>query len=348
MNDALIQVVARLAGCSPSAMRIGLRAPLDHQSNRLYDAWADGRHLIVKEYLKPEELSTAPVYEHRALELLAPLDVAPRPVGLDEEHSPKRGPIVVYEFLDGEMWGRRKPSGEELRALAEIWLTVDSISAQVDWEARGTNRSVAERYARFHDRMLAFRAWTEEAFPAGTAAALRSLDVLDRRWPEVRELDACSAQGMRLSFGPADTRFANVIRRPDGRLGLVDWEDGGLGDPARDLVGTVSHPEQEDLLTPDEWQAFLEPYLAVLVPLDVLLPRRIKLYRAIDSIFWLSVLFQEGLRRAEQGQFAGWTINGLPANERLRRYLARGLAWPDHDFSRQLDGLAALTFFPGA
>jgi hypothetical protein len=178
-------------------------------------------------------------------------------------------------------------------------------------------------------------------------AAQRCLDLLDRRRPAAEELDDLDRRPMRRSFSQADSRFANVIRRPDERIGLVDWEDAGLGDPARDVRGLLTHPDQEDLLGPEEWRAFLEPYLGAVVPLDPLLPRRIELYMAIDPVFWLSVLvFQEGLRRAEQGGLAGWTINGLPANERLRRYLARGLAWPGEEFERELAALADLTFFP--
>jgi hypothetical protein len=347
MHDRLVEIVARLGGYAPSELHVEVRTPLEHQSNRLYDAWVGGRHLLIKEYLKQEELSTAPLHEHRALEMLAPLDIAPQPIGVELGHSPEVGPIVVYEYLDGEMWGRRKPSSDDLRALAEVWLTIDSLSTQVDWAARGTNRSVAERFVRFSDRLRAFREWTEVAFPDGTAAALLCLDVLDRRWPEVRELDACSEQGMWRSFGPADTRFANVIRRPDGRIGLVDWEDCGLGDPARDVTGLLSHPDQEDLLSPGEWQAFLERYLATMTPKDPLLQRRIELYGAIDAVFWLSLLtFQEGLRRAETGELDGWMINGLPANVRLRRYLARALAWPEHDFGSHLARLRDLCFFP--
>ena len=269
--EHLTATVARLAGCAPGAVEIRSRAPLEHQSNRLYEAWADGRHLIVKEYLKPEELSTAPVQEHRSLEVLAPLDVAPQPVGVDLEHGAERGPIVVYEYLDGEMWGRRKPSEDDLRALAEVWLAVDALSARVDWSARGADNAVLTRYGRFSDRLRSFRAWTEVAFPAGTAAARRCLDLLERRRPEAEELDGLDRQPMRRSFSQADSRFANVIRRPDGRIGLVDWEDAGLGDPARDVVGMISHPEQEDLLGPEAWQAFLDPYLAAMTPRDPLL-----------------------------------------------------------------------------
>ena len=99
----MIETVARLGGYAPSELRVELRTPLEHQSNRLYDAWAGGRHLLVKEYLKLEEFSTAPLHEHRALELLAPLDVAPQPVGVDLESGPDVGPVVVYEYLHGEM-----------------------------------------------------------------------------------------------------------------------------------------------------------------------------------------------------------------------------------------------------
>jgi hypothetical protein len=69
LNDDLLERVALLADAPASGVRIGPRAPLDHQSNRLYDAWTSSRHLIVKEYLKPDEFSTGPIHEHRALEL---------------------------------------------------------------------------------------------------------------------------------------------------------------------------------------------------------------------------------------------------------------------------------------
>ena len=82
--------------------------------------------------------------------------------------------------------------------------------------------------------------------------------------------------------------------------------------------------------------------------IQVLLPRRIELYEAISPMFWLSVLLQEGVRRAEGGLLADWTINDLPPNIRLRRYLARALAWPDEDFADHLGNLAGLTFFPVA
>jgi hypothetical protein len=44
--EALTGLVARATGTPPSAVRVGLRPPIDHQSNRLYDVWAGGRRLV--------------------------------------------------------------------------------------------------------------------------------------------------------------------------------------------------------------------------------------------------------------------------------------------------------------
>ena len=109
MSDAVAGLIARALNVSPEATLIIARPPLIHQSNQLYDARAGGRHLMVKEFLKPDELHDAPVREWKALELLAPLDIAPQPVLFEPCPAPGLGPIVVYEWMEGEMWDRRAP-----------------------------------------------------------------------------------------------------------------------------------------------------------------------------------------------------------------------------------------------
>jgi len=44
--------------------------------------------------------------------------------------------------------------------------------------------------------------------------------------------------------------------------------------------------------------------------------------------------------------YDAWAGDGMSFHQRLRRYLARGLAWPGHDFEDQLAALVDLTFFP--
>lgn len=147
-------------------------------------------------------------------------------------------------------------------------------------------------------------------------------------------------------FCRADPRFANVIQRPNGNLGLVDWEDSGLRDPARDLADLVTHPNQEDLLDWAEWQAFVEPYLLARNRMDRGIRRRMQLYQAIFPFFWITSICRGGIQAASAGQSGSWRVNGLSGNERLRRYLARAMAWPDMDFGNILTRIDAIEFFP--
>lgn len=337
MSDTLEVAVIRATGLAPTDIRISPRAPLGYQSNRLYDVWANGRHLIAKEFLRAEELQDAPAREFRALELLARFDIAPRPVFFD----PALGPTVFYEFMEGEMWDRRRPIAADLSQLAEVWLKMNAVPTDGLWMSRGYERSFHEIEINLRARFQAYADWADAEFKPGRRAVGLCLDVLNKSRAATNELAECKPL---LCFCRADPRFANVIARPDGRLGWVDWEDSGLRDPARDLADLVTHPNQEDLLSLDEWQAFLQPYLAVRGQLDPQLAHRMHLYLAIFPIFWLTVLMNQGVKLARTGRLANWTINGLPANERLRRYLARALAWPQVEF--QLETLANVEFFP--
>ena len=341
--ETLQEIIAQAVGRPATAIRVARRPPLTHQSNRLYDAWADERHLIIKEFLKPDELHDAPLREARALELLAPLDIAPRLVCFQASFTPALGPIVVYEWMEGEMWDRRRPSGQELTQLADTWLRMHALPPERLWISRGYERSLRESEAHLRARFLAYADWVEVEYPAGRRAVDLCLDLMDRRREVTAKLERSNPV---LCFCRSDPRFANVIRRPDGRLGLVDWEDSGLRDPAREIADLITAANQEDLLAWDEWQAFLRPYLDGRRAVDPHLARRAEFYLAIFPIFWLIILADHGLQRARGGQLAGWTINDMSPNHRLRRYLARALAWPEPRFADQLEALAEVTFFP--
>jgi aminoglycoside phosphotransferase (APT) family kinase protein len=343
MNDTLTTVVARAMGLPETEINVSLRFSHEHQSNRLYDVWAGDRRLIAKEFLKPNEWRDAPLREFRALELLAPLDIAPQPVAYIQPHSATHKPVVVYEFMEGEAWGRRRPTSEELAKLAEVWLRMNAVSAENLWMSRGQDRPLEEVEARFHADLKDYADWVESEFHAGRRAVDLCFLVLESRHAAIREL---SDQTPALRFCRADPRFANVIQRPDGRLGLVDWEDSGLRDPARDLADLMTHPNQEDLVSPKEWKAFLKPYLAVEGKSDRQLKRRLDLYLALFPIYWLVALIRHGIQLAREGQLRGWMEHGLPAGEKLRRYLARGLAWPELKFAQQMQMLSRVAFFP--
>lgn len=339
MHPQTLTIISQATGLPPEKVTITLRPPIDHQSNRLYDLWADGKHLILKEFLKPEEWADAPLREFCALQRLAALDIAPQPVFYD----PTLGPLVVYRFMKGEMWDRRKPAPAELAQLAALWLQVNALPTEDLWLSHNQERSWTEIAAGFRQAFLGYHAWAAAEFPAGVRTAERCLQLLDSRHTIMQEL---LAMPVTLCFNRADSRFANVICRPDGRLGMVDWEDSGLRDPARDLADLLTHSNHEDLLTLDEWQPFLQPYLAAHHAADPDLWRRTQLYLAGFSLFWLSILLPAGVKRAQAGTLAGWQANSLPIHTRLRRYLARAVAWPKLEFGAELAEVKGLVFFP--
>ncbi len=339
MLDRLISIVAQATSQVPASVTLTLRPPLSIQANRLYDAWVDQRHLIVKEFLLPDEQLDAPAREFGALTLLAPLDIAPQPVF----YQPELGAVVVYEYMEGDMWDRRRPSPAELGQLAALWLKMNALPAAGLWYSRGYDRPLRESGGRIRTALHAYAEWAISEFAPGKRAAEMCLAVLDRRADVMQALDNAVPV---VCFCRADPRFANVIQRPDGRLGLIDWEDSGLRDPARDVADLLSHPNQEDLLGLDDWQPFLQPYLAGRGSQDAGLLHRTHLYLALFPIFWLSVITTQGRSAARAGRWHEWQVNGLPANLRLRRYLARALAWPNPVFARELESLEDLVFFP--
>jgi aminoglycoside phosphotransferase (APT) family kinase protein len=329
--------IAQAIGVKPKNLTIRLRKPLDFQSNRLYDIWADGYHFIAKEYLQPKELDIAPLREYKALRLLSPLDIAPKPIYFD----PSLDPLVIYEYMEGEMWDRRPPTAVDFTKLMGVWLKINDQPA--DWLSRGYERSLKAVESEFLGQARIYVEWVRSEFKPGERAADKWLQLLESFQGIIEEL---SGYVPVTCFCRADPRFANVIQRLNGQLGLVDWEDSGLRDPARDLADIVTHPNQEDLVNWNAWQAFLEPYLAVRSRIDRDISRRMHLYLAIFPFFWLAIISKHGIRLASTGQLKSWNVNGLPGNERLRRYLARAAAWPKMDFGDSLDSLETIVFFP--
>jgi thiamine kinase-like enzyme len=150
-----------------------------------------------------------------------------------------------------------------------------------------------------------------------------------------------------LLFCRADPRFANVIQRPDGRIALVDWEDCGLRDPARDVADLLTHPNQEDLLSDEEWLDFVRPYTTERLKIDPHFNERVHYHLALFPIFWLLGLLNYGVNHFNAGNsLKGWQPNVIPVNIQLRRYLARATCWPAPPTAADQASLAQLSFFP--
>jgi Ser/Thr protein kinase RdoA (MazF antagonist) len=325
-------------------IRITIRTPLEHQSNHLYDLWVNDTHFILKEYLKQEEWAEAPLREYQALDLAAGLDIAPRPVTMMDAIG-VYGPMVIYEYLEGTMWDRGRPAPAELEKLADIWLRMNSIKSDDLWLSRGSDEDLLAIFARIRDRYVQYSVWAQTNFPVAMPAAQDCLELTDARRAVVELLTSLAPV---MCFCRADPRFANVITRPDGRLAMVDWEDSGLRDPARDVADLMTHSNQEDLLTSAEWQSFLEPYLAARGAVDPEIVLRSQLYLAIFPLFYLAVLVGHGMERWQSGRLDGWRINTMAPNVRLGRLLARAKAWPAEPTSEHFAAHSATAFFPAS
>ncbi|MBV9597223.1 MAG: phosphotransferase [Chloroflexi bacterium] len=335
-SEIVRRAVAEAIGQSSDNCEITIRPAAPHQTNRLFDVRTGGKHLITKEYLRADR-PDAPQNEYAALRRLAAFDLAPRPVFYD----PSLGPVVVYQYMEGSMWDRRIPSPAELRALAELWIRFHSLPIEGFWLSTRQTRSWNEVEARLRAPVQAYASWTERHSGQVRDAARLSLDVLDRSLANARRLSSAET---RLCFCRSDARFANVIARPDGRLGLVDWEDSGLRDPATEVADLLMHPNQEDLLSWAAWQPFLSTYIESRRE-DPGFEPRLQGALALFPIFWLGILLEDGMQRSALGTFDAWQINEMEPNARLRRYMARARAWPDPDPVAALANLGDLTFF---
>lgn len=316
---------------------ITLRVPEVHQSNQLFDVWAGGRHFIAKQFLKEDEWATSPAREHASLQRLLPLDIAPKPCFYDAS----LGPVVIYEFMDGCMWGRYQPTADELVALATAMARLHSLPTEGLWLARGSEMTPMARVAWFHELLDRYAAWSAAYYPAGQQVVVLCRPLIDVAGEVMVQLEHTMPPR---AFCRSDPRFANVIVRPDGRLSFVDWEDAGLRDPALEMGDLILHTEQEDLLSQATLAAFLATYCQLMGMDQARFVERVVQYGRVLPLFYIVILMRYGIGLSERGKLANWQVNDMPANQRLQRYLARALAgslW-EFDASAYTD----VSFFP--
>ena len=140
-HEWLASIAADILNLDHREVRIEPRPALDIQSNALFEATEGGRRIVLKVFLKPEEFGEAPLREYKALQLLSELDVAPQPVAF-YSHNSQQLPVVVYDYMEGQMWDRYIPNHGELLQLASLWSTVNDITDQKLWLSRGQERTL--------------------------------------------------------------------------------------------------------------------------------------------------------------------------------------------------------------
>jgi hypothetical protein len=131
------------------------------------------------------------------------------------------------------MWVRRVPSPCELATLAETWLRVHRLPTNGVWMATGQSLAWVDVVTRPQSRIQMYAYWANRRGSERRDVARLCLDALER----------CLTVGA--SMIPADPpqclcrsdrRFANVLARPDGCLGLVDWLEHIEGESTTHIV----------------------------------------------------------------------------------------------------------------
>ena len=310
MQDYIAASAAAALNIPISQIETRLRQPRGYQTHTLFDVTAPGRHLIAKRYTLQDGQDDAPRREFAALKLVAGLGLAPQPVWCDGRS------LVLYEFLPGQVWDRRAATPAEMSALAEVWLRVGRVgAAQMGPSTLFARLQNPSARAKLLD-VEPYAAWASQRARTRRAAEL-CRTAAHRAGEALRKLERYAPV---LRFCKCDPRFGNVLARPHGRIGLTDWEDCGLQDPAIEIADLFTAPNQEDLLSPEAKAALLN---GLREWDDGTLAQRVALYEIALLGTWFPVLTRVGLRHLANGALAGWEINEMPYAARLRRMLAR-------------------------
>jgi aminoglycoside phosphotransferase len=227
--------------------------------------------------------------------------VAPRPLRREIVDG---APVVVMERLSGQPLGDAPLTAAQTAALGEALRRLYDVPLE---EVRAAG--IAERaYGPTSRARATVREWLGDTYDLAACqdaglvadAVARALAWLDS--PDAVPEPRLSALGI------ADLNPANVLW--DGeRCRLVDFEDGGLSDPAYELADHVEHIGSRLTGVLDG------PALVDAVGLDAAGRERLEAYRPLWASFWLAMLLPGN---------GGWRRNPVGTTEAQARHL-RGL-----------------------
>lgn len=221
-------------------------------NNALYRVETDGQRYAYKLCVADERRRAA--REYGALRLLraAGLDVAPRPLWLDESCTVLPFPTVVYRWLPGEPLSS-SPTAQQLAALLESIQRVHALR-QCDFEDADLLHAwfhwfdFAPYLVELHGWLTGYGAWLATTEPGGRGLRDRLAWLVDTCTGALTTAAADVGRGrFRLCLCRVDQNLANGVWGEDGRLRWVDWEFSGWGDPALDLAELRWHAALADL-----------------------------------------------------------------------------------------------------
>ena len=244
---------ARAAGADIWTERdVTVRRVTGGANNALYRIETDGHYYACKLCVADERRRAA--REYGALRLLhaAGLDVAPRPLWLDESRTIVPFPVVVYHWLIGEPLSSPL-TVRQLAALLESYHRIHTLR-QRDYERFGLPDAwfhwfdFAPYLIELDGFLAEYGAWLATTGPDRQYLRDRLAQLVDgcAQALTIASVDP-GRECVPLCLCRVDPNLANGVWGQDSRLRWVDWEYSGWGDPALDLAELRWHAALAEL-----------------------------------------------------------------------------------------------------
>ncbi len=204
----------------------------------------------------------------------AGLDVVPQPLWLDEDRYPQ--PVVAQTWEAGQVTAVPPQTDDEWRQLLAHYVALRAVTPQT------TNAPIRKGVINFGSIREGEEAIRQQIAMFPAEARPEILNDLLARLP----LPLPEYEPVRPSLCRVDANPLNFLRRPDGWLS-VDWENSGWGDPAFEIVDTMTHPQY--LSVPESRWEWLAAEYGV-VSGDVTAVTRIRATYPLMLIWWVTRL----------------------------------------------------------
>ena len=190
--------------------------------------------------------------EYQALLALqeARLDIAPRPILLDEVSFAQ--PVVVQSWVEGLVTAVLPQTDTEWELLIAHFAAIHSVTPD------RVTASIPPAYINFSNVTNGLQLVQAEINRVPQSYRPAALMDLFLRLEKVDALDTAADTISPLVLCRVDPNSLNFIRRP-GTWYSVDWENSGWGDPAYEIADLITHPAYK-MVSWQRWQWVIEQY----------------------------------------------------------------------------------------
>ena len=204
-------------------------------NNILYRATNGEHDVAIKWVIRDDRDRAGREYAAMLAMQQAGLSVAPTPILLEQERYAQ--PVVVYQWLHGDVNGNLPTTDAEWRHVLQHFALVHSITPDtitVPLKPGALNANTVEEGRQLVRQHLA--KLPGEAQPAELRELVGRFEASALpNWPEIPR-----------GLCRVDTNLLNFIRQPE-QWASVDWENGGWGDPTFDMAQLMTHPVYMDV-----------------------------------------------------------------------------------------------------